>query len=135
MRFVPVKSEAQSDIQAMHSPRSRLVAERTALINHLRGASPRIPNTTNHAFFRRGSTVSSSADFALTVGPRNSYFSTSNKEGSTKLIRSSGWKPNTFSNFSGPRRRAASSRRCWFREFSISAGGGAEPGICCATKL
>jgi transposase len=36
MRFVPVKSERQSDIQALHRARSRLVAERTALINHLR---------------------------------------------------------------------------------------------------
>jgi len=36
MRFVPVKSEAQSDIQALHRARSRLVADRTALINHLR---------------------------------------------------------------------------------------------------
>lgn len=36
MRFVPVKSEAQSDVQALHRARSRLVAERTALINHLR---------------------------------------------------------------------------------------------------
>ncbi len=36
MRFVPVKSEVQSDIQALHRARSRLVAERTALINHLR---------------------------------------------------------------------------------------------------
>ncbi|APG90246.1 IS110 family transposase [Sinorhizobium americanum] len=36
MRFVPVKSEAQSDIQALHRARARLVAERTALINHLR---------------------------------------------------------------------------------------------------
>jgi transposase len=36
MRFVPVKSESQSDIQALHRARSRLVAERTALINHLR---------------------------------------------------------------------------------------------------
>jgi transposase len=33
---VPVKSEAQSDIQALHRARSRLVAERTALLNHLR---------------------------------------------------------------------------------------------------
>ena len=36
MRFVPVKSEAQSDIRALHRARSRLVAERTGLINHLR---------------------------------------------------------------------------------------------------
>lgn len=36
MRFVPVKSEWQSDIQALHRARARLVAERTALINHLR---------------------------------------------------------------------------------------------------
>lgn len=36
MRFVPVKSEAQSDVQALHRARARLVAERTALVNHLR---------------------------------------------------------------------------------------------------
>ena len=36
MRFVPVKSEAQSDVQALHRARARLIAERTALIDHLR---------------------------------------------------------------------------------------------------
>ena len=36
MRFVAVKSEEQSDVQALHRARERLVAERTALINHLR---------------------------------------------------------------------------------------------------
>jgi transposase len=36
MRFVPVKSVAQSDVQALHRARERLVTERTALINHLR---------------------------------------------------------------------------------------------------
>lgn len=36
MRFMPVKSESQSDIQALHRARSRLVAERKAQINHLR---------------------------------------------------------------------------------------------------
>jgi len=36
MRFVPVKSQAQSDLQALHRARERLVSERTALINHLR---------------------------------------------------------------------------------------------------
>ena len=36
MRFVGVKSEAQSDMQSLHRARERLVAERTALINHLR---------------------------------------------------------------------------------------------------
>lgn len=36
MRFVAVKSQAQSDIQALHRARERLVSERTALINHLR---------------------------------------------------------------------------------------------------
>jgi transposase len=36
MRFVTVKSERQSDIQALHRARERLVSERTALINHLR---------------------------------------------------------------------------------------------------
>jgi len=36
MRFVEVKSAAQSDMQSLHRARERLVAERTALINHLR---------------------------------------------------------------------------------------------------
>src|SRR3979411_363951 len=36
MRFVAVKSQTQSDIQALHRARERLVSERTALINHLR---------------------------------------------------------------------------------------------------
>src|ERR1700676_3363532 len=36
MRFIEVKSQAQSDIQALHRARERLVSERTALINHLR---------------------------------------------------------------------------------------------------
>jgi Transposase len=36
MRFVEVKGQAQSDIQALHRARERLVPERTALINHLR---------------------------------------------------------------------------------------------------
>ena len=36
MRFVPVKSVAQSDLQALHRARERLVSARTALINHLR---------------------------------------------------------------------------------------------------
>ena len=36
MRFVEVKSQVQSDIQVLHRARERLVAERTALINHLR---------------------------------------------------------------------------------------------------
>jgi len=36
MRFVELKSQAQSDVQALHRARERLVAERTALINHLR---------------------------------------------------------------------------------------------------
>jgi transposase len=36
MRFVEVKSQAQSDVQALHRARERLVSERTALINHPR---------------------------------------------------------------------------------------------------
>src|ERR1700730_15695960 len=36
MRFVEVKSQAQSDTQALHRARERLVSERTALINPLR---------------------------------------------------------------------------------------------------
>jgi transposase len=37
MRFVPLKAEAQLDVQALHRVRERLVGERTALINQLRG--------------------------------------------------------------------------------------------------
>jgi transposase len=36
MRFVELKSEDQLDIQTLHRVRSRLVSERTALINQLR---------------------------------------------------------------------------------------------------
>lgn len=36
MRFVELKSAVQSDLQALHRARERLVSERTALINHLR---------------------------------------------------------------------------------------------------
>src|SRR3954462_1174369 len=36
MRFVELKSEAQLDMQTLHRSRSRLVGERTALINQLR---------------------------------------------------------------------------------------------------
>ena len=37
MRFVPVKSTEQQDLQSLHRARERLVNERTALINHSRG--------------------------------------------------------------------------------------------------
>jgi transposase len=37
MRFVELKSEAQLDLQMLHRARDRLVGERTALINQLRG--------------------------------------------------------------------------------------------------
>jgi transposase len=37
MRFVPVKTVAQQDLQSLHRVRDRLVASRTSLINHLRG--------------------------------------------------------------------------------------------------
>lgn len=37
MRFVPVKSTDQQDLQSLHRARDRAVAARTALINHMRG--------------------------------------------------------------------------------------------------
>jgi transposase len=37
MRFVPVKTIAQQDLQAVHRIRDRLVCQRTSLINQLRG--------------------------------------------------------------------------------------------------
>ena len=37
MRFVPVKTTDQQDLQSLHRVRDRLVAQRTNLINHTRG--------------------------------------------------------------------------------------------------
>jgi len=37
MRFVPVKSTGQQDLQSLHRARDRLICQRTALINHTRG--------------------------------------------------------------------------------------------------
>lgn len=37
MRFVPLKSVEQQDLQSLHRTRDRLVVQRTALINHTRG--------------------------------------------------------------------------------------------------
>jgi transposase len=37
MRFVPVKSTDQQDLQTLHRARERLICQRTALINHTRG--------------------------------------------------------------------------------------------------
>src|ERR1700751_1819126 len=37
MRFVELKSEEQLDVQTLHRARDRLIGERTALINQLRG--------------------------------------------------------------------------------------------------
>ena len=37
MRFVPVKTLRQQDLQSLHRVRDRLVAQRTSLINHTRG--------------------------------------------------------------------------------------------------
>jgi transposase len=37
MRFVPSKSTEQPDLQALHRVQSRLVSQRTAVINQIRG--------------------------------------------------------------------------------------------------
>lgn len=37
MRFVPVKSTDQQDLQSLHRVRERLIVQRTSLINHARG--------------------------------------------------------------------------------------------------
>ena len=37
MRFVPLKTVESQDIQAIHRMRSRLIKERTALVNQTRG--------------------------------------------------------------------------------------------------
>ena len=37
MRFVPIKSEAQQDLQALHRVREQLLKSRTALVNQVRG--------------------------------------------------------------------------------------------------
>ena len=37
MRFVPVKTTEQQDLQMLHRTRDRLITQRTGLINHIRG--------------------------------------------------------------------------------------------------
>ena len=37
MRFVPIKSAAQQDVQALHRVREQLLKSRTALVNQVRG--------------------------------------------------------------------------------------------------
>ena len=37
MRFVPIKTDTQLDMQAMHRVRERWIGRRTALINQIRG--------------------------------------------------------------------------------------------------
>jgi transposase len=37
MRFVPIKTDEQLDLQALHRARSRLIGQRTAVINQIRG--------------------------------------------------------------------------------------------------
>ncbi len=37
MRFVPIKSAAQQDLQSLHRVRSQLIRSRTALANEIRG--------------------------------------------------------------------------------------------------
>ncbi len=39
MRFVPIKSEAQHEVQALHRVREQLLKSRTALVNQVRGPS------------------------------------------------------------------------------------------------
>ena len=39
MNFVPIKQVEQQDIQSIHRVRSRVVKNRTALINEIRGVS------------------------------------------------------------------------------------------------
>lgn len=36
MRFVPVKTTEQQDLQMLHRTRDRLISQRTGLINHIR---------------------------------------------------------------------------------------------------
>lgn len=46
MRFVPIKTDDQLDLQALHRVRDRLVQRRTAVINQI----PRIPAGARHHF-------------------------------------------------------------------------------------
>ena len=39
MRFVPIKSEAQHEVQALHRVREQLLKSRTALVNQVRACS------------------------------------------------------------------------------------------------
>jgi transposase len=74
MRFVPLKAEAQLDVQALHRARERLVAERTALINQLRAfllerrVQPHVERT------GRGTVRSAEARSRFGAGARNTRF-------------------------------------------------------------
>jgi transposase len=77
MRFVPIKTEEQLDLQAVHRERERWVRRRTAVVNQIRGLLPehgltlpkgrqhveqRLPDTRRHRTVRRrGASVSLAA--------------------------------------------------------------------------
>ena len=49
MRFVPIKTQEQLDVQALHRVRDRLVQRRTALINEIRGFCWSLPTVVEDA--------------------------------------------------------------------------------------
>jgi transposase len=54
-RFVPIKTDSQLDLQALHRVRSRLIGNRTAVINQIRGflLEHGIPVRQGHRFLRQ----------------------------------------------------------------------------------
>ena len=49
MRFVPVKSRNQQDLQSLHRARDRLICQRTALINQRAASSPNMESCCHKA--------------------------------------------------------------------------------------
>jgi transposase len=90
MRFVPIKTDDQLDLQALHRVRDRLIARRTAVINQLRAfllergmtfaKTPAKPRTARTAawlkcpFSRRTFRVLSTVPFALSTSKSSMIF-------------------------------------------------------------
>lgn len=72
MRFVPIKTEDQLDLQALHRVRERLVSRRTSVINQIRAflLEPRHQLSERASLRRQMPEILENADERLTAGMR-----------------------------------------------------------------
>jgi transposase len=79
MRFVPVKSTEQQDLQSLHRARERVVCARTAFINHMRGFSASMASfypKAHGGFWRRRRTPSRPPSSPISRGSSSATCST-----------------------------------------------------------